>query len=233
MTFEEFLANFCTNCGKEIQKDDKFCGNCGVRINLQEPRVVPRAILDSKIEEIQNLEFFRWFHLEKEYEKIQEDTKVAVFRPSGDNFHNLVSLTASAAHDTSVVYSALLILSNSFISSRQSAAFAGDIASSFLRSVVPSDLLESERLAHLAQEIQYRSTFSNKDKPVLTRDDSKKIHAILDSTPSEWYRIYVGERGPHREEFHEYALEFGNAESMSIAVSRLKMYNASSPENVL
>lgn len=27
------MANFCTNCGSKLGKDDNFCSNCGTRID--------------------------------------------------------------------------------------------------------------------------------------------------------------------------------------------------------
>ena len=33
------MANFCSNCGKEILNDDKFCMNCGKSINEKENQI--------------------------------------------------------------------------------------------------------------------------------------------------------------------------------------------------
>lgn len=27
------MNNYCTNCGKQLQKNEKYCSNCGTKLN--------------------------------------------------------------------------------------------------------------------------------------------------------------------------------------------------------
>ncbi|MBQ6511321.1 zinc ribbon domain-containing protein [Methanobrevibacter sp.] len=55
------MANFCTNCGTKLGKDDNFCGNCGTKINKSD--IKQNNTLSGKVKDI----------IEKKAKEIEEE----------------------------------------------------------------------------------------------------------------------------------------------------------------
>jgi hypothetical protein len=141
-------------------------------------------------EEAKKTEFFRWFHLEQTGIASQDGGRVISFKPSGPNFHQLVTVKVTTAAGE-VLRGMELILNRSFIDDPREGLFARDIAKSFLLAglAAPRD----REITDLINEIQYRGAST---RPVLRHESLKR--PPLPEKPTPGYLAYLGQE-PHYE----------------------------------
>lgn len=129
-------------------------------------------------------DFFSWFHLEEDGAPREEaNRKVTVFKPSGEAFRDLVSLTV-AVDGEGRIREMELSLSRSFIDDASNGIFARDIAKSLLRSAVPRE--NQTEVADLANEIEFQYS---SNRPVLTAQQNLPQ---LPESPTLGYQVFLG-----------------------------------------
>lgn len=144
--------------------------------------------LGDSLDSAQQTGFFRWFHLEEVgAAKDANNNDVVEFRPSGEKFHDLVSLRVTC--DAGRRMLALeLALDRQFIDSPRNGVFAADCAKSFLLSAT-SDV-NLDLVKPLAEAIEVGS-YHRSASPVILHSDR------LQSPPqgrSPGYETYLGRR---------------------------------------
>jgi hypothetical protein len=132
-------------------------------------------------------EFFRWFHLEE----TGRSAKVVHFKPSGDKFHNLVTLNLSLDSSGRLV-GAELVLLRSFIDSGRDGMFARDIAKSFVRVVTPAE--ERDKVADLLAGIEQPPANLSQTLIVGAR---RTPRPPVRSTPG--YQVFLGQRAAYQQ----------------------------------
>jgi hypothetical protein len=122
--------------------------------------------------------FFNWFNLAATGETAGEGE--AIYRPTGEVFHALVSLT-SRAGPAGELQSLALAVERAFIDSPRQGSFARDIIKSFLGAVAgPQD----QTLGPIVTEIQFRDA----PGPILMRGDPP----ALPDKPSPAFLVMTG-----------------------------------------
>jgi hypothetical protein len=129
-------------------------------------------------------EFFSWFHLEEDgAPREQGDRKIILFRPTGEVFRDLVTVTA-AVDGEGRIREMELVLSRAFVDDDANGIFARDIAKGLLRSAVPRE--NQTEVADLANEIEFQFSSS---RPVLA--SSANLPKLPDS-PTLGYQVFLG-----------------------------------------
>jgi hypothetical protein len=145
--------------------------------------------LGDSLDSAKQTHFFRWFHLEPIGSgKDAMGNEVIEFRPSGEKFHNLVSLKVTCDADGRMLALAL-VLDREFLDSPQDGVFAADCAKSFLLAATPGEDLP--KIKGLADEIESGS-FRRSEKPVIMRASMPR--PSLPEQPSPGYATYLGRR---------------------------------------
>jgi hypothetical protein len=143
--------------------------------------------LGETLDQAKQTEFFRWFHLDE----TGRTARVVHFKPSGDKFHNLVTL--NLALDTrGRLAGAELILLRSFVDSGRDGMFARDIAKSFVRVVTPAE--ERDTVADLLAEIEQPPANLSQTLIVGTRTTPRPP---AKSTPG--YQVFLGQRASYQQ----------------------------------
>lgn len=147
--------------------------------------------LGESLEQAKQTEIFRWFHLEE----TGRTARVVHFQPSGDKFHDLVTLNLSLDSRGRLV-GAELVLLRSFVDSGRDGMFARDIAKSFVRVVTRAE--ERNTVADLLAEIEQPPANLSQTLIVGARTMPKPP---AESTPG--YQVFLGklpsyQQGPIR-----------------------------------
>jgi len=147
-----------------------------------------------RLEDAQQSEFFRWFHLVETKRSRDRDGGVVVsFRPEGPKFYRSVRLAVTVDREEQIV-ALYLILSQLFVDGREG-IFARDIAKSFLRVATP--FADENAVTSLAEEIEKRHNF-----PVITRDPSD-----LTFPPSAGFLAFAGEGPTYKTSYSQSSLK--------------------------
>ena len=156
-------------------------------------------------------DFFSWFHLEEDGAPREEgDKKIIVFKPSGEAFRELVTVTVTVDAEGRIREMELL-LARSFVDDAVNGTFARDIAKSLLRCAVPRE--NQADVADLANEIEFQ--FSS-GRPVLTaRQDLPK----LPDSPTLGYQVFLGKEKRYEQLFSRCVVRLENtANSLKVSL---------------
>jgi hypothetical protein len=107
----------------------------------------PTGFIGMTVDEARQSHFFQWFNLEA---VTVPDTALRVFKPSGEKFHDLVTVNArvDAAGRIAMIE---LVVARSFIEDSREGMFAADIAKSFLEAALaPADRAHMQHLDTIA-----------------------------------------------------------------------------------
>jgi len=98
------------------------------------------GVFGNTLAQAKRSEFFVWFHLEETSRKQEGALTVLTFRPTSDQFHDLVAVEMTTdANDG--LRAAALVIQRAFIDHTQSFTFAADITKSFLVAALePADI---------------------------------------------------------------------------------------------
>lgn len=80
---------FCTNCGKKLHDGDRFCGNCGTRVRVEEPKVTQEIVFNPPFKaeaERRTSEIFRGFAESEEKQEPPRRSEPAHFDWNLDGF---------------------------------------------------------------------------------------------------------------------------------------------------
>ena len=130
------------------------------------------------VEQALKTDFFTFFHLEKSGER---GGKIE-FKPSGERFHDLVTVSVGLG-DKSHIGSMELIMKRSFVDDKSNGAYARDIAGSFLRGALTASELKTN-----AALIEWISCLQGYN--VLTAQDIK----TPGSKQPDTYLVYLGNK---------------------------------------
>lgn len=166
------------------------------------------------LEDIQKTDFFIWFQL-TETSRSQEkrgDTLVN-FKPAGEKFHDLVTVSLSI-DSRQQIFAIGLLLARSFIDDPQDGVFARDIAKSLLRAAPPDP--DRPTLSQLADEIEFSHSFQLIVGPAYQPPAPP-------STPSLGFQTYLGRRKSYEQAISESKLKLeqisGDAEERWLSIS--------------
>ena len=138
--------------------------------------------LGGRLDQVRETEFFRWFHLEQtDLNRVGAQTVVA-FKPSGEKFRPLVTVTTDGQDRLKALE---LVLSRVFVDDLKDGVFARDIVKSFLSAVFAGS--GDQGLDDLVNEIQY-PLFHGPGVIVRTPPADMK----LPEAPTRCYEVYLG-----------------------------------------
>jgi hypothetical protein len=120
--------------------------------DLVDPRSAA-GFVGMTLDEARKAHFFQWFNLEP----AGSSDGAAVFKPSGPNFRDLVTVTARTDADERIRMIDLVV-ARSFIENPREGMFAADIAKSFLEAALgPEDRVSMQ---HLIDTIAYGGSYA-------------------------------------------------------------------------
>ena len=143
------------------------------------------GFLGHRLEKIRkDSDFFTWFHLEETGTPREEgDRKILTFKPSGETFRELVTLTITIDGEGRIREMGLA-LARSFVEDSANGIFARDLVKSLLGAAVPRE--NQADVADLANEIEFQSS---PGRTVITaRQDLPK----LPDPPTLGYQVFLG-----------------------------------------
>jgi hypothetical protein len=116
------------------------------------------GVLGSRVGDAKRAEFFTWFHLEETERVAQGALTNLKFRPTSEQFHDLVAVEMLVDKNEQL-QSVTLSIQRAFIDHRQQFTFAADITKSFL--VAALDRKDIEMIGEAAMQIRrYHPTIS-------------------------------------------------------------------------
>jgi hypothetical protein len=171
------------------------------------------ALVGMRLDEVTHTGFFQWFHLEPAG---QLDAHTTSFKPSGPDFHELVTVTART-DDAGGVVAIELAIARSFIEDPRQGMFAADIAKSFLAVALAAP--DREHMQHLIDTIGYGGTYA---RPILTA--ASRARELQIERASAPYLVWLGQNPRWRRPFDTVLLRLENvvdgpAPSLRISVT--------------
>lgn len=140
--------------------------------------------LDSTLAQVQKSSFFTWFHLEQAGGSIRDGCSIVSFKPSEEQFHDLVTLDVTLDADNCLL-ALELILQRSFVDDSRNGVYARDIGKSFLLAVIPE--LEHPQIQDLANQIFHLSQRAGMIRRAGTVPD-------VPHAPTPGYLVWLGQQ---------------------------------------
>jgi hypothetical protein len=131
-------------------------------------------------------DFFTWFHLQQTGEEQTAQGTIIVFKPSGKQFRDLVTMKVTTGPDRAITGMELM-LSRAFVDSKKDGIFARDIAKSLLRTAFATGA--DQEILDLADQIEYLGTSS---QTIILHASRKPPQ--LPATPTPRYLTYLGQQ---------------------------------------
>jgi hypothetical protein len=157
------------------------------------------AFVSESLDTAKQTDFFKFFHLSQEGEQSLNKTKVVTFKPSGEKFRKLITVTA-VTDEGGKIQDMKLAVARTFLDDRQTSMFARDICKSFLLSAV--DTQHRDSIKPVAEEIMTRDLKT----VVLTAQPA----AELPAQPSEIFKTIAGQSKDWQEKMSDRKLLIHN-----------------------
>jgi hypothetical protein len=170
--------------------------------SLIKPAAPPAgAFFGKRLEDVQETEFFRWFSLvETSREWAGRRRSVVKFKPSGEKFHNVVTVELSL-DGGGLIRGVRLLLARRFVDDAREGIYARDVTKSLLRAAVAD--APTEGLKTLADEIEFRH-----DYPIIVGPGYQPQPTSPE--PSPGFLTYLGRRGEYEQTFPGFTLKLEN-----------------------
>lgn len=147
------------------------------------------GVLGDTLAQAKRSEFFGWFHLGETAKETNNGLTTRTFRPSSEQFHDLVTVQLTMdAHDK-LERSALMIL-RAFIDHAESSTFAADITKSFL--VASLEQPDIEMIAEAVTQIRQYQPATSRMKKISLKGAAPPPLAPGEGEPE--YFTYAGKR---------------------------------------
>lgn len=134
----------------------------------------PLGFIGMSMDDTTKTSFFQWFHFAP---VTSPAAGIAVFKPSGEKFHNLATLSVNLGANRRIT-SIDLAIARSFIDDPRDGIFAADLGKSFLAAALPPD--DRTAMQHLIDTIGYGGNFG---RQVITGAPPANLQINRDSAP--------------------------------------------------
>jgi hypothetical protein len=163
------------NGREELEGARAVLANISDRLGIACAESGPLGFIGMSLDNATKTELFQWFH----FAPVASPTAgVAVFKPSGEKFHDLATLSAAIGGDGRITAIDLAI-ARSFIDDPRDGIFAADLGKSFLAAALPPD--DRTAMQHLIDTIGYGGNFG---RTVITGTPGPaNLQIVRDSAP--------------------------------------------------
>jgi len=145
------------------------------KLGIARAESAPLGFIGMSLDDATKTELFQWFHFAP---VASPAAGAAVFKPSGEKFHDLATLSAAVGADGRITAIDLAI-ARGFIDDPRDGIFAADLGKSFLAAALPPD--DKTAMQHLIDTIGYGGNFGQQ---VITRAPGPvNLQIVRDSAP--------------------------------------------------
>jgi hypothetical protein len=170
----------------------------------------PLGFIRMSLDDATKTEFFQWFH----FEPVESSAAgMAVFKPSGEKFHDLATLSVSLGANRRVT-SIDLAIARSFIDDPREGIFAADLGKSFLAAALPPD--DRTAMQHLIDTIGYGGNFGQ--TVIMRAPGPADLQIERDSAP---YAVWLGHNEYWQRPVGAVSLRLENVERDGTAALRI------------
>jgi hypothetical protein len=160
-------------------------------------------LLNSKLSDALQTDFFTWFHLEESAPvRTLGERRFAEYKPSGSTLRELTTVNVTSDSQDRI-QSLELVLSRSFIGDPVNGVYARDIAKSLLQSALTD--ADRDRFEDLINQIEFQLST---DRPVFMHASRQTPNLPEEPTPG--YAVYLGRSGRWEDRLWEGAIVMEN-----------------------
>jgi hypothetical protein len=202
-----------TGAGREaLEKAHALLADISDRLGIACAESAPLGFIGMSLDDATKTELFQWFHFAPE---ASPAAGVSVFKPSGEKFHDLATLSVAIGADGRITAIDLAI-ARSFIDDPRDGIFAADLGKSFLAAVLPPD--DRTAMQHLIDTIGYGGNFG---RQVITgAPGPANLQIIRDSAP---YLVWLDRNEYWQRPVGAVSLRLENVRLDDTAVLRIKV----------
>jgi hypothetical protein len=182
------------------------------RLGIACAESAPLGFIGMSLDDATKTELFQWFH----FAPVASPTAgVAVFKPSGEKFHDLATLSAALGADGRITAIDVAI-ARSFIEDPRDGIFAADLGKSFLAAALPPD--DRTAMQHLIDTIGYGGNFGR--QVITAAPGPANLQIIRDSAP---YLVWLDRNEYWQRPVGAVSLRLENVQLDGAAVLRIKI----------
>lgn len=182
------------------------------RLGITCAESAPLGFIGMSLDDATKTELFQWFHFAP---VASPSAGAAVFKPSGEKFHELATLSAAVGGDGRIAAIDLAI-ARSFIDDPKDGIFAADLGKSFLAATLPPD--DRTAMQHLIDTIGYGGNFGQTVITGTPRPANLQINR--DSAP---YLVWLDRNEYWQRPVGAVSLQLENVQLDGTAVLRIKV----------